>query len=234
MNAPPRYALYFVPEEDTALSAFGRWWFARDPNTARRRPLPDLAAEGLAAARQWEIVAGARRYGFHATLKAPFRLAAQCTAEELCAAMAEFAGRTAAVAASPLRLDELNGFLALRPNGDDAAIQELAAACVRAFDEFRAPPTPAETARRLNGGLNPRQEQLLAEWGYPYVFEEFRFHMSLTAPLADGEHGALRRILAPRLRAVEAGPLRLDSICLCVQERPERPFVLRQRFPLAG
>jgi putative phosphonate metabolism protein len=232
MSTSPRYALYFVPEEDTALSAFGRWWFARAANTPRYGRLPELAAEGLNPNRQWDIVAAARRYGFHATLKPPFRLAAGRPVEELIAAAAQLARACRRIAAEPLRLDELDGFLALRPGSNAAAIDDLAEECVRRLDGFRAPPSPEETARRLNGGLAPRQAQLLAEWGYPYILDQYRFHLTLTARLDDTERADLRRILTPRLHAVEEEPLRIDSLCLCVQSQPDRPFVLRRRLPL--
>ncbi|MCU0855258.1 MAG: DUF1045 domain-containing protein, partial [Rhodobacteraceae bacterium] len=62
-----------------------------------------------------EITATPRRYGFHATLKPPFRLAEGRSAEELRAAVAELAAATSAIRGARLHLQRLGPFLALVP-----------------------------------------------------------------------------------------------------------------------
>lgn len=205
-----RYALYFLPEPDTALERLGQRW------------LDALPAE---------LTAEARPYGFHATLKAPFRLAPghnQGLLIDSCAAI--FANSRPVVEAPPV-LARLNGFFALRPGVPSAAIHGLAAECVRRFDHFRAAPTPAETAKRLQAALNPRQRHLLERWGYPYVLDEYRFHITLTRRLDEREAAAAADLLAPLTAAAVAERLTIASVCL-VTQRPGGAFTLLRRFPL--
>jgi hypothetical protein len=77
----PRYAIYFVPPPGSPLACFGAVWLGYDVANGAEPPqprLPEIAPERLR-----NITAEPRRYGFHATLKPPFSLAAGATAEEL-------------------------------------------------------------------------------------------------------------------------------------------------------
>ena len=126
-----------------------------------------------------------RQYGFHGTFKAPFRLADGADVQHLHAALSTFARRQASFALRGLRLRAIGEFLALVPSEDSPPLSRLAEACVTEFDAFRAPPEPADLAKRHAAGLTPRQTELLARWGYPYVMDEFRFHLTLTASIPD-------------------------------------------------
>jgi hypothetical protein len=121
-----------------------------------------------------------RRHGLHGMLKPPMRLADGATAEDLLAAVAALARRLTLVDLGRLRVAPLGPFLALVCDSQPAALEALAAAMVSDRDAFRAPPAEAEFARRRATGPAARQETLLARWGYPYVMEEFRFHVTLT------------------------------------------------------
>lgn len=220
-----RYGLYFAPEEGSALAAFGWDWLGRDSAGTAFLPLPDDRAR---------VVADARRYGFHATLKAPFRLAEGCRGEDLRAEAAAFAAGRAAFTGPPPALEELHGFLALRPSAPAPAIHALADECVRRFDRFRRPAAEAERARRLAAGLTPPQAAHLDAWGYPYVFDQYRFHMTLTCRLAGDERARWHTLLAGRLGAVLAEPMEFRSLALFVQPDADAPFVLAERFPFAG
>ena len=59
-------------------------------------------------------------------------------------------------------------------------IQSLAEIMVREIDAFRKPLTKEELNTKTKG-LTRSQDENLIKWGYPYVFSEFRFHMTLTA-----------------------------------------------------
>lgn len=231
MSDRRRFALYFAPEDGTALARFGWWWLARRPDRPEPEPLPSI---GLDPAAQAELIADAQRYGFHATLKAPFRLAGGADVAALHEAAAAFARAQRPFTEPPLALQELHGFLALRPGQPSQAIEDLAAGCVRAFERFRAPPTEAERWRRLAGGLSDRQKDLYAAWGYPYVFEQFRFHMTLTRVLPDTERAAMRDLLADLSADARAEPVEFRSLCLFEQAGPEAPFVLTARYPFGG
>ena len=78
----------------------------------------------------------------------------------------------------------------LRETEPSAALQALADACVEQLDRFRAPPSDAELARRRRASLTPRQDAMLVRWGYPYVFDTWFFHMTLTRRLTPGRSGS--------------------------------------------
>ena len=221
--SPARYAIYFAPKAGTPLAEFGaRWLNPRD----RGEALLDLAL-------QRRITATARRYGFHATLKAPFRLAEDRTPAELQEALAHFAANQSVPAAPPLALRQLSGFLALVPSAAAPELAVLAQACVEAFEPFRAPPAEAELARRRAAGLTPRQDANLLSWGYPYVAEDFRFHMTLTQRLAGEELSRVESALAPAVAPLCQDPLGIDALALFRQDGPEESFELVKRTPLA-
>lgn len=173
-----------------------------------------------------------RKYGFHGTLKPPFRLAEGVPVEALQAAASTMAMSLAPAVCDGLDLKRIGGFLALTPRGDTSGVQDVADACVRALDEFRAAPTEAELARRRRSRLSGRQEALLTRWGYPYVMEEFRFHMTLTGRLKGDKAetwAASLRALMPSLPA----PFVMDQVALC-GEREDGRFELVHRYTLAG
>jgi putative phosphonate metabolism protein len=226
-----RYAIYWTPAGDDPLAAFGAAWLGRDP--ARDRDVSRLHVPGLDPRWHAAITAAPRRYGLHGTLKAPFVLAEGRTPGELDAALAAFAAGTAAFEAPPLALVALDGFLALVPCERSRALHDLAEGCVARFDGFRAPPPAAELARRRAGGLSPRQDALLVRWGYPHVFEELRFHVTLTGRLEPPDGERARALLAPLVAPFCERPWRVDGISLLRQE-DGRPFALVRRYPLAA
>ncbi len=223
----PRYAIYFAPEDDTALSRFGWPWLGRRPDSADDAafaPSDDHAS----------FVTEPRLYGLHATLKPPFFMAGDKRLYELTDALRTFSAAQRAVEASPLQLNEIDGFLALRPSGDTAALDVLAAACVTQFDRFRAPATADDIAKRAARGLTARQHELLLRWGYPYLLEEFRFHVTLTGRLNDEDRARLQQRLIPLVAEVRQEPLRIRSLCLFEQRQAGERFLLKERYPLAG
>ena len=121
-----------------------------------------------------------RKYGFHGTVKAPFRLAEAWDQPRLEAAFAELCQRLAPVQLQGLQMARLGTFLALVPQGDTGALQDLGAEVVRDLDPARAPLNATELARRRPKTLSPRKRELLDLWGYPHVMEEFRFHLTLS------------------------------------------------------
>jgi hypothetical protein len=124
-------------------------------------------------------------------------------------------------------------FLALRPEGPEDALWALAADVVRVTEPFRAPPGEEELARRRAAGLTERQEAMLERWGYPHVMEEFRFHVTLTGPLAPGEAAPVVEALGPWLAPVLPRPLEAGSISL-LGEAEDGFFHEIERFALTG
>jgi putative phosphonate metabolism protein len=222
-----RHAIYWAPPRGSAFAEIGEAWLGRDAEDDRALARPTLS--GFAAAELDAATAAPRRYGLHATLKPPFRLAEGRSAAELDAAFDAFARSTPAVIAPPLRLTRIGGFLALVPSARAPALDTLAARCVEAFDAFRAPADAAELARRQAAPLTPSEAANLARWGYPYVMADFRFHVSLTGAiersLADRLAAPLRELFAPAL----ATPLVLDELALFAEPAPAAPFRLIRR-----
>ncbi len=196
-----RYAIYYTPPPESALARFGAAWFARK-------------APGLEAP---------RRYGFHGTLKAPFGLAAGASEGELLRAVGSFAAARQALSGPTLRLSEMAGFLALTLSEPFGELNRLAADCVAAFDRFRAPLSEAELVRRRRTGLSARQEALLLRWGYPYVMDAFRFHMTLTERL-DEEGLARERAEAEAMFAGPAPSLFVDAVTVTVEPAAGEAF----------
>ncbi|WP_212523443.1 DUF1045 domain-containing protein [Actibacterium sp. MT2.3-13A] len=224
-----RYAIYFAPEPGP-LAEFGAAWLGWDPATGKEVAHPDVAALPRPVA---ELTETPRKYGFHGTIKPPFRLAGGQSAQALHAAAQALCARLAPVALEGLGLSRLGAFLALTPKGDTGALAALAAETVRALDRFRAPPSEAEIARRNPARLSPAQRALLEKWGYPYVLGEFRFHLTLTGRLERGEAGAVEAALGPVVAPLLPAPFRVDNLCLFGEAEDGR-FHLLHRYALSG
>ncbi len=196
--------------------------------------MPQPAIPGVDPGRLASITAEPRRYGFHGTLKAPFRLVGSRTREDLVAALVRFARRRVPFDAPPLILGTLREFLCLVPAQSDKAVQRLAEACVMELDLFRAPPDDTRRATRERRSLSAAQRALLDRWGYAYVMEEFRFHLTLTDRLDPEERETVRAGLAPLVESFSQERLRIDSLCLFEQAERDAPFRLTVRFPFEG
>ncbi|MDD9990418.1 MAG: DUF1045 domain-containing protein [Rhodospirillales bacterium] len=223
-----RYAIYFAPPADSALARFGAAWLGRDAETGARPARP--AVEGFSDERLACITETPRGYGFHATLAPPFRVAEGCTRGMLDEALADFARDRQPFRAPPLRLATLDDFLALMLSSESEAMQALEDDIIHAFHRFRAPPTPAEHIRRQAGTHTPRQEELLRQWGYPFVLDEFRFHMTLTCELDAPERRSLREALERLTAPLCDEPLAVDGIALFEQEARGAPLRLARRY----
>lgn len=211
-----RYAVYFVPEDDHPLGQAGESW--------------------LVAGRPW--TEAPRRYGFHATLKAPMGLARGVDEARLCERLGALVAGRRGFAMPALQVAWLGAFLALRPVEPLAPghpLQQLADACVTGLDDLRAPLTPQELARRRPEALGPRQRELLAAYGYPHVLEAWHFHMTLSDPLA-GLDNAQAHAVADAARqhfgAALRQPLHCRQVALCIEPEPGGPFRLHRRFAL--
>ncbi len=226
----PRFAIYYAPEPETALARIGWPWLGRRPETTADAPFHAAVAGDR---RHAAIVAAPRLYGLHATLKPPFHLKEGHSRSDLIEALAAFAAARKPFTTDPLVLGEIGGFIALRPGRPSDAIDRLAADCVASFDRFRAPISASDIQKRAAKGLSPRQSELLDRWGYPYVLDEFRFHVTLTDRLDDDERRRIIDRLSAVLGDVTTEAAQFNSICLFEQSGPGERFVLTQRMPFA-
>ena len=219
-----RFAVYYVPA-DGPLATFGATWLGWDVvNGTKTRQFDILGLD--------DTTMTPRKYGFHGTLKPPFRLRQGKTIADLKTAMAAMAERVAPATSDGLRLTPLGRFLALTPFGALDQLQQVAASCVRELDGFRAPANAAEIAKRRAAGLTKRQDALLTQWGYPYVMEEFRFHLTLTGKLPDDAVAHWTQTVAQVMPDLPH-PFVVDQIALC-GERSDGCFELIHRYTLAG
>jgi len=227
-----RYALYWMPEPGSPLADFGRGWFGHDPEMGGHVIQRDDRGLGLDCLEQ--ITSTPRRYGFHATLLAPFHLRAAMAASDLSDRLERFAAERGPVNIGRLQLERIDDFLALTPQSDVFALKAFQTQCAFAFDRFRAPLSGAERARRLTPGLSLQQRLMLAQWGYPHMLADFRFHLTLTGPLAESEADRISSRLAANLEDICAPPLILRSISLCGDPGAGEPLRMLARFPLEG
>ena len=183
-----------------------------------------------------EIIAEPRLYGFHGTLKAPIALAEDVSEGDFLEAVGRFAATQRGFAVPALELGELSGFLALVPAERCVELQDLADRCVVEFDDFRRPADEAELARRRAPGLSPRQDELLVRWGYPYVLEEWRFHLTLTGRLPDAaERTAVMACCASASGVSSTGRCRwATSACSASPRRADRSPCWRASGSAAG
>lgn len=219
-----RYAIYFAPDRHSPWWSFGAHWLGRDEhdNCALDQP----ALEGMGPMELATITAEPRRYGFHATLKAPFHLSSGNDEATLVARLGRLAQTMPPVPLGQLRVATLGQFVALIPDTEPAGLQALAASCVSGLDDLRAPLTPAELARRQPASLDPRETELLNRYGYPHVMERFRLHLTLTGPInAPLAQRVLEAVTPAIIRLNQASPLTLDRLCLFVERSPGNPFV---------
>jgi putative phosphonate metabolism protein len=223
-----RFAIYLVPSSGSALWERGCLWLGRDPESGASYTQP--AVPGFAADEILAITHSPRTYGFHGTLKAPFRLGRGVDEGELLDRVGRLAAALPAVAMPELRVDRLNGFLALVPAGASTAVEALAAQCVTRLDAVRAPLEFAERERRLSSNLTPRQQKLLEQWGYPYVLEEFQFHMTVSGPVDSGQADRLQPWIEQWFAPALAAPSAPADIAVFVQPAPGAEFALRRRF----
>ena len=218
-----RFAIYFAPLPETALHRLASRWLGRDAASGEAVSQPDVP--GLHA-----LTAEPRRYGFHATLKPPFALREGVEPESLMRAAAALAAGISPFEVR-LRLDQLDGFLALVPDASSPQLDVLAERCVRELDGFRAPPSEAELARRRNTPLSARQDANLERWGYPYVFDEFRFHMTLTERLGAADATRVGAAAEAHFADELSAPVSIDGITLFQEPAPGAPFVALRHFP---
>lgn len=223
----PRYAIYYAPSPDSPLHRFGATLLGYDAASGDDLPFPNGVTP------DWhEVTQDPRKYGFHATLKAPFTLADGKREGDLIEASAAFAGRARRIPVIEPVVDAISGFIAVIPAQRSDDLQQLATDCVTDFDAFRAPLTPEDRAHRKPEKLSARQCEHLDRWGYPYVMEEFRFHMTLTGRLSDERRGPIMAWLRERSATLGLTTLVIDRLALFKQDDAASRFRIIASWPL--
>ncbi|WP_293577321.1 DUF1045 domain-containing protein [Phaeobacter sp.] len=223
-----RYAIYYLPPATEPWSQFATQWLGWDIHHGQQIDHPADTGLDISA-----ITRTPRKYGLHATIKPPFRLADGTSVDALADRFAALARSARAVSLDGLALTRMGRFLALCPVGDQSALNKLALQCVRDLDEFRAPPPEAELERRRQGGLSAVQEQALMTWGYPYVGDSFRFHITLSGRQPKSELPEIETFLQARLVPLLPTPITISDLALVGEDTLGR-FHLISRQTFAG
>ena len=232
MSRYPRYAIYYAPAPDHRLHEFGSRVIGYNAFDGRDAPLLDGIED---AVEDWhELTRDPRRYGFHATLKAPFHLARGQTEAGLRAACTEFAGMARRIPTIVPQVGSIDGFVAVIPAAPVEQLAALARDCVADFDHFRAPLTDDDRKRRNASALTPRQRDYLERWGYPYVMDEFRFHMTLTGRLGGDRREAVIDILSRRFSSLDLPELAIDRVVLFRQDDVTSRFSMVEQYPISA
>jgi len=224
-----RFAIYFAPEIDSNLHSIGSQWLGRDSSSGKSIMQPNI--KGISSSYFYSVTKTPRRYGFHATLKAPFRLNKEFTSKDLCSQIQRLSALSKPFAMN-LKVGKLGNFIALMMDPNEQKMQNLASKLVENLDQFRAPLHQKEIDKRRMSNLNTSEDKNLLKWGYPYVFNDFRFHMTLTEKIpcrSDQEfmvNAASSHFSADLDRATK-----VNSISLFFQESSEADFLQIQQFP---
>ncbi|MEM9105304.1 MAG: DUF1045 domain-containing protein [Pseudomonadota bacterium] len=227
-----RYAVYFCPPMNDPLTRVATNWLGRNAFTDETMQAP--AISGLNDAEIAFHTAAPRRYGFHGTLKAPFHMVSGSSEAELVNALTAFSATAVAFEIPRLVISRIGPFFALVPENPVAELKDLASRTVRELDRFRAPLTEADMKRRKPNNLTPPQLANLQRWGYPYVFDEFRFHMTLTGPVDDEDEARVRKALHDFFDPVLSEPVEVRNIALFTETDRDGPFRVQSLFPLTA
>jgi putative phosphonate metabolism protein len=230
---PERFAIYYAPEAQHPLWQKAAEWLGRDCLTGATF---DTALPGIERAALTPLSVSARKYGFHATIKAPMALSTDTTRDELVEALAGYAAATEPVAIGPLSLELIGGgFMALIPALQSEELTDLAADVVETFEPFRKPLSSTDRERRLRGAnFSERQVELLDQYGYPYVFEQFQMHMTLTDRLPVAEQQSFHAAAAEFFGPLASADTVLDRLVLFHEPEAGAPFVRLDDFVLTG
>jgi putative phosphonate metabolism protein len=226
-----RFAIYFAPSATSNLWERAATWLGRDASNGDTFNGP---VAGIDRNRLLNLTQSANRYGFHATLKAPMALAEGYSEADLRTALADFASRHEPIDLGKLKLASLEGFLALMIEGENEALSDFAAHVVEDFDPFRAQMSAKDHAARAAKGLDERQIELLGAYGYPYVFEQFRFHMTLTDRLVAEDASEIAQAASTWFGPVLEDNVLLDRLSLFHEPEAGKPFVRVADFKLGA
>ncbi len=225
-----RLAIYYTPRPYSEIALTASIWLGRD--VYGKKSSEPVVVDGFLATRRLELVSAPCHYGFHATIKPPFQLLEQKSVQYLKRRLHQFADGWHSFVLPPLEVSFMHDFFCLRPSGSCPLLAKLAADAMHFFDDYAKPLSKSEFERRRQTALSPRQELLLQTWGYPYVFEEFRFHLTLTGKVTDKEEkNILEKELQKRFHPGLCQDVSLDSLCLFMEE-DRAPMRLIEEVPL--
>ena len=233
LKKPYRYAIYFAPRPDSDWWNAGSEWLGRC--ALRDQASPQSCPPPITPEKFMLLTAHPRRYGWHATMKAPFVLKEDTNFIELKAALAVICAQFKSFEIPRLQVTRLDDFLALTAVGDTSEISRVERACVTQLHELAAPLPPDELLRRRSAGLSLAKDSMLLKWGYPYVLDYFRFHMSLTGPLRDCSELQIQSIINFASEKFDVLPsCKFESLAIFAEPERGADFVLLEHCMFSG
>lgn len=227
-----RYAIYYAPATTDALWRKASQWLGRDCHQKGELAQPSI--NGMTPVDQHNFTSSPRRYGFHATIKAPFRLATTSSVDALRRELRAFANVQRPIEIGTLKLHQIGKFMAMVPTHQSEELTKFAQKVVRHFDRYRAPLSPEKRQQRIASGLSERQIELLDQWGYPFVSEQFKMHLTLTGQV-DELAGKLLFEAAQHWFEDELERTYIfDNLALYHEPESGAPFVRQEDFPFRG
>jgi hypothetical protein len=222
-----RFAIYYSPSQMSLLHELGASWLGYNAFNGGQVPQP---GDGLLSGKTEQP----SHYGLHATLKAPFQLKPDRTFKDLQAGVANVAQKFSKVVIPKLVLSSDDGFLALVPEQQKDDVTALAKACVCDLDYLRRQPEESELKRRMSNDLTTRQVEYLAQWGYPYVLDQFRFHITLTRRLNGADMVAVTELAREHFAEILDQPLTISALTTFMEAGPGVKFRVADTFLLTG
>ena len=229
MNRFSRYAIYYAPPKIDPLADFTASWLGWDANLGEYVSFPKIQSFRHDIS---SITNKPRKYGFHGTLKPPFSLKMGMTQEELFVAVGDLAQSIQEFEIERIQLKVINGFIALIPERHSSCLHDMARKCVTELDCFRAEESHEKLEKRRLLGLSKKQEANLTKWGYPFVLDEFRFHLTLSGPLKSHVAKNVMSFLAIELEDIISLPLQVKELCVFGENHETGNFQIVHRFPL--
>jgi hypothetical protein len=149
----PRYAISFTPPPDSPLAVFGASVIGYD--CFERAEVPRRLIDGINPSVLALATVEPRRYGFRATLVAPFRLATGVDEDAITQAFLEFSASHVPVDMGLLQVTAMRRSVVLSPVASPPESEALADACVTAFDRYRARLAEAGSRALRRHGAQP-------------------------------------------------------------------------------
>ncbi|SMD02931.1 DUF1045 domain-containing protein [Rhizobium sp. RU36D] len=225
-----RYAIFFTPPPSDPLTLVAASWLGRNAYSDAPVDHPDVRGLGIHEIAYYTAMP--RRYGFHATIKAPFRLNDGMSESALLRDMMRFAGTIEPFEIPRLEVLRLGDHFGLAPARPCDSLQFVSSAVIQEFDAFRAPLSEAEIERRNPDGLSATQFANLHRWGDPYVMEEYRFRMTLTGPVGGGDMARVDRALHALFDPLLEEPVVFSNLALFIEREVGAPFQVHSLHPM--
>jgi hypothetical protein len=225
-----RYAIHFTPSPNDPLTQVAAAWLGRDVYSGQAVEPPGTIDLGMQEISYHTALP--RRYGFHGTIKAPFRLAEGHSEAALLRDLMYFSGRQDPFMLPQLVVARHDNVFSLVPERPCEVLHFFAARVVQEFDRYRAPLSEAEIERADPDRLSASQLTNLHRWGSPHVKYEIPFQMSQTggveASSTKRNERAERKVFEPLLTR----SLQFSSLALFIEDEPGAPFRVQSLHPM--